>query len=177
MSPEVRARRFSRAIDSSIDIDAPPQKVWDALLDLPRWAEWNAFIPSVKGALEVGQKVKVKVVPPGRKPFPFAFPAEVRVVRPFEEIVWGGGFLGFVYQGDHGIWLERLPDGGTRFRQRERMRGPLVLLNLALGLLAPTKLGYDQMNEALKQRVEAFGAIAGRPPEPMVIGKGAEEKW
>jgi hypothetical protein len=83
------------------------------------------------------------------------FPAEVRVVHPCEEIVWGGGFLGFVFQGDHAVWLERLPHGGTRFRQRERFRGPLVLLMLALGLFQPAVRGYDQMNNALKQRVEA----------------------
>lgn len=63
---------------------------------LPTWAEWNPFIPSVGGALEVGQKIKVTVVPPGRRPM--VFPDEVRVVRPCEEIVWGGGFLGFVFR-------------------------------------------------------------------------------
>jgi hypothetical protein len=35
------------------------------------------------------------------------------------------------------------------------MRGPLVLLILALGLFEPTVRGYHQMNEALKKRVEA----------------------
>lgn len=144
---------LNRTIDTQIDIDAPPQKVWDVLLDLPKWAEWNPFNPSVEGALEVGQKIKITVVPSGRRPM--VFTAEVRVVRPYEEIVWGGGFLGFLYQGDHAVWLDRLPDGGTRLRQRERMRGPLVLVNLVLGLLQPTVRGYHQMNEALKQRVEA----------------------
>lgn len=161
MSPELNARVLARTIDSRIDIDAPPQKVWDVLLDLPAWAEWNAFNPKVEGAFEVGQRIKIKVVPPGRRPM--VFTAEVRVVRPCEEIVWGGGFLGFVYQGDHAVWLERLPNGGTRFCQRERMRGPLVLISLVLGLLEPTKLGYNQMNNALKRRVEAR-ALTTAPP-------------
>ena len=117
-------------------------------------------MPTVEGILEVGRKIKVKVVPPGWK-LP-VFTSEVWVVRPYEEIVFGGGFLGFVFHGDHALFLERLPQGGTRFPQRERWRGPLVLLILALGLLEPTVRGYHQMNEALKQRVEAREPAASR---------------
>ena len=38
---------LSRVLDTSIDIDAPPQRVWDVLLDLRAWQEWNPFIPFI----------------------------------------------------------------------------------------------------------------------------------
>lgn len=141
---------MGRVLDTSIDIDAPPRRVWDVLVDLPAWAEWNPFIPSIAGKLEVGASLRMTVTPPDMKPMEFT--PKVFSVRPGEEIVWGGGFLLFVYRGDHAIWLEPLPSGGTRFRQRERFMGPMVLL---MGrMFGPTEQGYHQMNRALKQRIE-----------------------
>jgi hypothetical protein len=145
---------LSRTIDTYIDIDAPPEKVWDVLLDFPRWAEWNPFVPNVEGVLEVGRKVHIKVVPPGRKPV--RFNPEVWVVRPCEKILWGDSWLWIVYRGDHDFVLERLPQGGTRFSQRERYRGLPVLFMVMGGLFGPIKKGYRQMNEGLKQRVESM---------------------
>ena len=87
------------------------------------------------------------------------FKPKVFVVRPGEEIIWGGGFLLFVYRGDHIMSLEPLPGGGTRFRQRERFRGPMVLF--MGGMFKPTEQGYHQMNKALKRRVE--GGFKSRP--------------
>ena len=114
-----------RVIDTFIDINAPPQLVWEVLLDFPAWREWNPFIPSITGKLEVGSHLRIIVSPPGLKSMEFK--PKVFLVRPGEEIIWGGSFLLFVYRGDHTILLESLPSGGTRFRQRERFRGPMVL--------------------------------------------------
>ena len=139
-----------RVLDTFIDINAPPQLVWKVLLDFPAWMEWNPFIPSITGKLEVGAHLRIVVSPPGLKSMEFK--PKVFVVRPGEEIVWGGSFLLFVYRGDHTILLEPLPSGGTRFRQRERFRGPMVLF---MGkMFKPTEQGYHQMNQALKRRVE-----------------------
>lgn len=144
---------LSRTIDTHIDIDAPPEKVWDVLVDFPRWAEWNPFVPKVEGILEEGGKVHLKVVPPGTH-IKVRFNPEVWVVRPCEEILWGGSWLGIVYRGDHDLVLERLPQGGTRFSQRERHRGlPVLFMG---GLFGPIERGYRQMNEGLKQRIESM---------------------
>lgn len=142
---------LSRVLETDVDIDAPPQQVWDALLDFPGWKEWNSFIPSVEGTLEVGAHLRIKVVPPGRKPMEFK--PEVFVVRPCAEIVWGGSFLWITYRGDHAFLLEPLAGGRTRFRQRERFRGPMILF--MANMIKDTEKGYRQMNQALKQRVES----------------------
>lgn len=121
------------------------------LVDFPTWPDWNPFIPKVDGSLEVGQTLHVTVAPPGRKPS--RFPPVVRVVRPCEEILWGGGFLGIFFRGDHALLLEPLPQGRTRFRQRERFRGlPVPFMD---SLFEAIEQGYHQMNDALKRRVEA----------------------
>ena len=38
-------------------IPAPPELVWDVLIDFPRYGEWNPFITSIEGELEVGEEV------------------------------------------------------------------------------------------------------------------------
>ena len=139
-----------RVLETFIDINAPPQRVWEVLIDFPAWREWNPFIPSITGKLEVGAYLRLTVSPPGIKSMEFK--PKVFAVRPGEEIIWGGSFLLFVYRGDHAILIEPLPSGVTRVRQRERFRGPMVLF---MGkMFKPTEQGYHQMNQALKRRVE-----------------------
>jgi hypothetical protein len=141
---------MSPVLDTYIDVNAPPDRVWEVLTDLPAWTEWNPFITSVAGTLEVGARLHITVSPPGTKTMEFR--PKVFAVRPGEEILWGGSFLLVLYRGDHAMWLEPLPDGRTRFRQRERFMGPLVLF--MNGMIKAAEQGYHQMNQALKQRVE-----------------------
>ena len=137
-------------IDASITIDATPEEVWEVLVDFNAWESWNDFIPTVEGNLQVGERLRIKVVSPGMKPM--TFKPEVYVVNPVEAIVWGGSFLKVMYRGDHTFLLEPLPDGKTRFRQIERFMGPMVLF--MGGMIKKTEVGYHQMNRALKERVE-----------------------
>jgi hypothetical protein len=141
---------MGRILDTYIDLDAPPQRVWEVLVDFPAWKEWNPFIPSMTGKLEVGARLQMTVSPPGMKSMEFE--PTVFELRPGEEIIWGGSFLRFAFRGDHAISLEPLPSGGTRVRQRERFRGPMALF---MGrMFGPTEQGYHQMNQAFKARVE-----------------------
>lgn len=143
-------RLMHRIIDTSIEIDAIPEEVWAVIVDFNSWKSWNDFIPLVQGNLQVGERIRIKVVPPGLKPM--TFKPEVYVINPIEAIVWGGGFLGIIYRGDHTFLLEPLPCGKTRFRQIERFSGPMVLF--MGGMIKKTELGYHQMNLALKEQVE-----------------------
>jgi len=137
-------------IDAWIDIDAQPEEVWKVLVDFKSWESWNAFIPVVEGNLRVGERMRIKVVPPGMKPM--TFEPEVYELIPHKKILWGGSFLRIIYRGDHAFLLEPTPEGKTRFRQVERFMGPMVLL---MGrMIKKTEIGYHQMNRALKQRVE-----------------------
>jgi hypothetical protein len=144
------SKLMCRIIDAWIDIDAPPEKVWEVLVDFKSWESWNSFIPMVEGNLQVGELIRIKVVPPGLKPM--IFEPEVYEVTPFKKILWGGSFLKIIYRGEHAFLLEDAPDGKTRFRQIERFMGPIVLF---MGnMIKKTEVGYHQMNLALKERVE-----------------------
>ena len=150
MKEKNTSKIMHRVIDAWIDIDAQPEEVWEVLVDFKSWESWNSFIPMVEGNLQVGERMRIKVVPPDIKPM--IFEPEVYEVILYKKILWGGSFLKIIYRGDHAFLLEPGPDEKTRFRQIERFMGPMVLL--MGGMIEKTEVGYHQMNRALKERVE-----------------------
>jgi hypothetical protein len=36
---------FSRTINTWIDIEASPDRIWEVLEDFSKWSMWNSFIP------------------------------------------------------------------------------------------------------------------------------------
>ena len=142
--------RMNRSIDAWIDIDAKPEEIWEVLLDFKSWELWNPFIPIVEGNLEIGEHMRIKVVPPGLKSM--IFKPEVYEVKTYEKILWGGSFLKILYRGDHAFLLDPISEGKTRFRQIERFNGPMVLFMGSM--IKKTEIGYHQMNLALKEQVE-----------------------
>lgn len=141
---------LTRTIDAWIDIEAPPDRIWEVLVDFPKWGAWNSFIPLVEGILQEGQMLKVQVNPPDLKTMTFR--PKVFSLIPNKEIVWGGSFLWILYRGEHLFLLEPINENLTRLRQIERFHGPIVLFMDSM--IKKTELGYHQMNIALKKRVE-----------------------
>ncbi|MDX1530758.1 MAG: SRPBCC domain-containing protein [Rhodothermales bacterium] len=142
-----------REIATQVDVDAPPDAVWAVLIDLDRYAEWNPFIPHAAGAVEEGERLTVRIAPPGGRAMTFR--PTVTCVRAEREFRWVGRLLApFVFEGEHVFELARLGAGGTRLTHRERFGGLLVPL-LWGGLNTSTRRGFEQMNAALKVRAEA----------------------
>lgn len=141
---------LTRILDSWIDINVPISAVWDALIDVQSWEQWNSFIPMVEGQLDVGNTLKIKVVSPGMKEM--IFEPKVYEIQKYQKISWGGGFLLFVYKGIHEFILEKIDENTTRFRQIEKFQGPIVLLMKKM--IQKTALGYLNMNEEFKHYLE-----------------------
>lgn len=143
-----------REIVTEIHIQSAPEAVWQALLDFPAYPEWNPFITRISGTADTGNRLDVTIEPPGRRAM--AFRPEVLRVLPAQELSWLGrvGLPGG-FDGEHRFMLEPDPDqGGTRLLHRETFSG--VMLPLLWWLMArPTRAGFEAMNKALKQRVEA----------------------
>jgi len=139
-----------RTITSTVDLDATPRQVWDVLTDGRAHAQWNPFITQLDGTLEVGNKIDVRIAPPGGKPM--SFHPTVTDVEPERRLAWLGRFLvPGLFDGAHSFTLEPLPDDRTRLSQSETFRG--LLVGFSGGLLQRTEAGFTAMNEALRQRV------------------------
>jgi len=140
-----------RTIETTIDIDATPETVWQALVDFESYADWNPFITEAAGSAVVGGRLRIHIQPPDGRGATFK-PA-VTVADPGERLEWLGklGVRG-LFDGRHAFHLEATDDGHTRLTQREAFSGLLV------GLLLDEEAienGFEAMDEALKMRVES----------------------
>ncbi len=137
-------------LKTEILIDAPKEQVWNILIDLAGYANWNPFIVSSEGEAIVGQKLKNKLMNNGKAT---VFSPVVTKVVPFREFEWlGSGMLG-MFKGRHYFILEDLGENQTKFIHGEHFSG--LLSGLILQLIGDsTKQGFESMNSALKNQVE-----------------------
>ena len=140
-----------RELRREIEIDAPPERVWAVVSDLVAYPEWNPFIRRIGGELREGARLEVRIEPPGGRAM--TFKPTVRAVEANRELRWLGRLLlPGVFDGEHSLRIEPLDGGRSRFIQSERFSG--LLVGLFGGTLAKTEAGFEQMNTALRARVE-----------------------
>jgi hypothetical protein len=140
-----------RELRREIEIDAPPERVWAVVSDFAAYAEWNPFIRRISGELIEGARLEVRIEPPGGRAA--TFKPTVRAVEAQRELRWLGRLvLPGIIDGEHSLLIEPLDGGRSRFVQSERFTG--LLVGLVGGTLAKTETGFEQMNDALKARVE-----------------------
>jgi hypothetical protein len=106
---------------------------------------------TVESGLNDGIATPVVIPPEGR---PMMFKPWVTAVDPRRYLEWSGraGMPG-IFDGRHSFTLTPLTGGRTLLQQSETFSGALV--PFAGPLLARTRLGFDQMNEALGHRLGA----------------------
>ncbi len=140
-----------RELSSEIEINATPELLWQILTDFGSYPEWNPFIVEIAGTPARDAKIRVCVQPPdGTK---IQFRPRVLAAEANRELRWLGRvwFPGLL-DGEHTLTLEPLDGGGTRVRQHDQLKG--VLVGLFHKTLDRTQIGFERMNEALKQRAE-----------------------
>lgn len=140
-----------RQIRDEIEIDAPPQRVWEVLTDTSSFRSWNPTIRSLDGPLEPGERIRVTLALGGRL---YRFRPVVSVVRPPHELRWVLSQPVFgVFKVERAFELEALGTAGTHFRQSEVARG-LFATPIMAAIGGQIAHGYAEMNRALKERAE-----------------------
>ncbi|GIH06600.1 hypothetical protein Rhe02_46670 [Rhizocola hellebori] len=117
--------------ETSVDIAAPAQRVWQALADVERWPSWTTSMTSVTpldpGALAVGHRVKIK-----QPRLPTAV-WTVDELTPGQSFSWTNRSIGIVSIAEHRL---STVDKGTRVVLAIRQTGPLAaVLSLLAGNL------------------------------------------
>jgi hypothetical protein len=137
-------------ISTDVDIEAPPDAVWAQLTDLAGYADWNPFIPSASGTVAPGQRLALRLQPPGGRALPIK-PTVTEVVDGaiFEWL----GHLGVpgIFDGRHRFELTATAQG-TRLVQSESFSGAFVR-PLRGFIDGGTLAGFRAMNDALRRRV------------------------
>ena len=148
-----------KTLHTEIDIDAPAERVWDILTNIADYSLWNEFIPHMAGSLAPGERLEIRIEPPGGAAMTFR--PTVLAVEPGRELRWVGRLLiPGLFDGEHQFEIRPLGRGRVRFVQQERFTGMLVPL-FARNLDDHTLRGFNAMNAALKLRAE--GAVGIQP--------------
>lgn len=151
--------RTSRSIRSAIEIRAPLDIVWGVLTDFDAYPDWNPHIRHVQGTVDTGSRIAIHTHPPGGRTI--VMRPTVITWTPPNELRWRSTFLGGrLFSGEHGFKLESTAPDRVRFVQDETFSGVLVPLYARLRL-PRTRKGFDQTNEALRDRAERIASGGG----------------
>ena len=143
-------------IETTTVIAASPETVWETLVDFDAYTEWNPFVTAAAGVPAEGERLRIRIAPPGGREMTFR--PTVTAAVPGERLEWLGhlGVRG-LFDGRHEFLLTELDDGRTRLVQRETFGGLLVGLLLNEQRI---RLGFRAMNAALKARAERTGVTS-----------------
>jgi hypothetical protein len=140
----------SLTIDTTVDINAGPDAVWDVLTDFASYQEWNPVM-RVEGTHQVGTKLVVHITGDGGGGMTFR--PKVLAATPGKELRWLGklGLRG-IAAGEHFFVLTTNDDGTTRLNHGERYSGALIALTKHDS--GSNDTAYEAFSQALKARVE-----------------------
>ena len=144
---------------AEIEIDAPPDRVWAVLHDLPRYAEWNPFTLKVESSLALGAPVDMRVHMPVRG-LTISQREYVRACDPprsgsVGRLDWGTRMLGgWLVRAERTQRVEALPGGRTRYVTEDVIEGPFApLVRRLFG--RDLQQGFEAMASALEARCRA----------------------
>jgi hypothetical protein len=145
---------FRWMISTTVDIDAPPSRVWSVLVDLGAYPEWNPFIVEASGTVAAGERLSLRMALPGRQPM--SITPRLLVVEPERELRWKGRLVvPGLFDGEHVFALTPLDGGRTRLDHSERFGG--LLLPIAKGMIYDdTVASFHALNAALAARASAL---------------------
>ena len=141
-----------KEVRAEIKINSYPESVWKILTDFATYDQWNPFINKIIGLPTEGNKIDIYIETPSGKNRKYS--PRITKVEEGRELRWFGksslpGFL----NAEHIFTIEELQPERVRFSQREVFDGLLTRL-FGKGVDIDVRQGFQDMNEALKKRVE-----------------------
>jgi len=136
---------------SEIEIHGTVEQVWDILVDLEKYSEWNPLLYQVSGTVAPGETViaHAKTATKDMK-----FICKVSRYDPPHEFAWTFPVIHpILFRGEHIFRLEPLDEETVLFIDREWFKG-LLLSTQAKDLSTNGLTAMIEMGQALKFRVE-----------------------
>lgn len=137
-------------------INAPLEKVWQALVDVDHYAAWNPFTPRVETTFVVGEPAILHVTM--NEHHQRVQHEVITVFEPQRAFAWAS-IMGtpFILKANRWQIIEPLDDGRTQYQTYETFDGLLVPLVMAL-YHHDIQRGFAAVGAGLKQLLEISGA-------------------
>lgn len=134
-------------LQTTIQLPAPPAKVWAILTDFAAYPQWNPFITSASGDWAVGNTVALTAGGMDFKP-------KVLVFEPAQELRWKGKLLfNGIFDGEHYFLISDNGDGTSALEHGEYFSGLLVPA-FRHKLETEVRAGFEGLNLALRERLK-----------------------
>lgn len=139
------------SVMTDIDIDAPPERVWEVLTDLAAYPRWNPFIVRAEGTPAPGSRLTLRIK--SSAGWSATNKAKVLDAVPGVVLRWSARLIPIpgLAAGRHEFALSAT-ETGTRLRHSEQFSG--ILVPLIGKLLVKTERDFRLLNEALKKESE-----------------------
>jgi hypothetical protein len=140
-----------KEIHTEIEIEASAEQVWQILTDFASFPQWNPFIRRASGEIREGAQPEVYIQASGAKGTTFR--PTILKAEPNRELRWLGRlWMPGLFNGEHIFTIERLAPNRVRFVQSEIFTG--LFVPLFGSVLTDARRGFEEMNQALKERAE-----------------------
>lgn len=142
-----------QTIESAIEIQAPPERVWAVITDIEKWQDWSPTINASQGEAAVDSTVTITMI--GKEPGkdgPKYSPKIIKMDEP-NYFHWRAHMMaGFIFTNDKIFELEKT-ESGTKLTHIETFKG--IMAAMMKGQMekgVPPML--SAMNDALKRIAE-----------------------
>jgi hypothetical protein len=82
---------MARQLESEVEVQAPPERVWEVPTDFAAYPGWNLFIVQAGGRAAPGRRLELRMRLPGRRPTTFR--PRVLEAEPARRLRWLGHLL------------------------------------------------------------------------------------
>jgi len=131
----------------SINIQAPPDRIWKLLTTAADFPRWNSTVTSIEGTIAKGETIKLKAtIAPKR-----TFTLKVNEFIPNQQLVWSDG-MAPMFKGVRTYTLTPKADGSTDFTMIEVFSG--IMLPMIAGSLPDFGPSFEQYASDLKRAAE-----------------------
>lgn len=131
----------------SINIQAPPDRIWKLLTTAGDFPRWNSTVKSIEGKIALGETVKLKAtIAPER-----TFTLKVNEFVPNQRLVWSDG-MAPMFKGVRTYTLTPQANGSTDFTMVEVFSG--IMLPMIAGSLPDFGPSFEQYAADLKRAAE-----------------------
>jgi len=144
-------------VATEIMIRAPPEKIWQAIIDFPAYPEWNRFLKAVRGQAAPDAQVEVDLQYYGKTMEKKTGIVTGFVAPKYFSWVWNHALGSWFLSSEHVLRLKDKEDGRSIFFQEIYLTG-LGLKFRRRDMEHMAKLSMGKLNDDLKERIEGPAA-------------------
>lgn len=134
-----------KSCHTKIIINAPISRVWNILLDVDHYPQWNPSVAKIWGTIQEGRLIFAHILP-----LKSVFPLQIVSLKERQELIWKGTLLsGGIMKGEHYYRLKDLGNGQTELQHGEYFTG-LVSALIPTLIVSRLQASYKYHNEKLK---------------------------